>query len=558
MSGPHTNRLAAPDRKWLLAGYVFIIAFFISRLAYLAAGRIELSEDEAYQWLWSKHLDLSYYSKPPLIAYFQFLGTSLWGDNAFGIRFFSPALAALLSLALLRFIAAETNARAGFWLVVLLAATPIAAVGSTLFTIDAPSVFFWTLSTIAGWRAMQSEKLKPWLWTGVFLGLGFLSKYTAVVQLLSFPVFFALHPPARRHLRRPGPYLALAIALFASMPVLWWNYRHGWVTLAHLKDRGGLNEPWHFRPKLTTEFLLEEFGLLNPVFFLAALWAAMAFWKVTPPEAVTASPSAAANQDRSRTWPSPPQPSPPLAEALPGASSARAATPPRPLLLYLFTQGAPLFLFYFLYTVRDRVQPNWIAPSIVPLFALMALYWDGRRQSGCRAVSAWLAAGLVIGFFAVALLHATELVQLVTGKPIPAKADPLHRVREWSSISQMLGAERKKLCANGKPVFIIAQHYGLASILSFYLPEAKASVSGKPLVYCLRNDHPENQFYFWPGYESRKGEDALYIEENDGPTPPPPPLVAAFASVTNLGMRDARYHGQVFRRYQLYWFHDLR
>ena len=26
------------------------------------------SEDEAYQWLWSKHLALSYYSKPPMIA----------------------------------------------------------------------------------------------------------------------------------------------------------------------------------------------------------------------------------------------------------------------------------------------------------------------------------------------------------------------------------------------------------------------------------------------------------------------------------------------------------
>jgi 4-amino-4-deoxy-L-arabinose transferase-like glycosyltransferase len=525
MSEAGANRVAGAERKWLVAGYLFIAAFFLSRLAYIAAGRIELSEDEAYQWLWSKHLDLSYYSKPPLIAYFQFLGTSLWGDTAFGIRFFSPLLAALLSLALLRFVSAEANARAGFWLVVALGASPIAAVGSTLFTIDAPSVFFWTLAMIAGWRAMQADSLKYWIATGIFVGLGFLSKYTAVVQVLSFPIYFALCPEARRHLRRPGPYVALALALLAALPVVWWNYRHAWVTLTHLSDRGGLNEPWHFRPGLEGEFMASEFGLLNPVFFVGAVWAAVGFW----------------NSDKTR---------------LP----TRAAAGPsrRPLLLYLFTQGAPLFLFYFLYAVRSRVLPNWIAPSIVPLFTLMVLYWDLQWQAGYRAVKTWLVAGLAIGFFIVTLLHATELVQWVTGKPIPAKADPLHRVREWSRITQMIGAEREKLCANGKPVFIIAQHYGLASILSFYLPEAKSAVTGQPLVYCLRNDHPENQFYFWPGYEGRKGEDALYVEENDGPTPLPAVLRAAFTSVTDLGMRDARYHGQVFRRYQLYWCHDLK
>src|SRR6267142_4742240 len=133
---------AGVDLKWLRWGCIFVGIFFISRLIYIASGRIELSEDEAYQWLWSKHLALSYYSKPPLIAYLQFLGTSLWGDTEFGIRFFSPVLAALLSIPLLKFMARQGYARAGFWLIVILGATPMMALGSTLLTVDAPSVFF--------------------------------------------------------------------------------------------------------------------------------------------------------------------------------------------------------------------------------------------------------------------------------------------------------------------------------------------------------------------------------------------------------------------------------
>src|SRR5207244_711644 len=110
LESPHETM----DKQWLRLGYIIIAILLLARLAYIAGGTIQLSEDEAYQWLWSKHLALSYYSKPPLIAYTQFLGTLIFGDTAFGIRFFSPVIAALLSFLVLRFFARNVNARAGF------------------------------------------------------------------------------------------------------------------------------------------------------------------------------------------------------------------------------------------------------------------------------------------------------------------------------------------------------------------------------------------------------------------------------------------------------------
>src|SRR5213079_1179233 len=76
------------ERRWLVSGYILILLLLLFRLVYLASGTIELSNDEAYQWLWSKHLALSYFSKPPGIAFVQFAGTWLWGDTQFGVRFF--------------------------------------------------------------------------------------------------------------------------------------------------------------------------------------------------------------------------------------------------------------------------------------------------------------------------------------------------------------------------------------------------------------------------------------------------------------------------------------
>jgi membrane-associated phospholipid phosphatase len=205
---------ASMDEHWLRLGYVCIAALLIARLVYIGTKLIQLSEDEAYQWIWSKHLALSYYSKPPLIAYTQFLGTALWGDNAFGVRFFSPIITAIISLAVLRFFAREINARAGLVLVLIATATPLASAGAVLMTIDPLSVVFWTAAMLAGWRAIQSDgKTADWLWVGLWMGLGFLSKYTELFQLLCWAVLFTLWPPARKQLRKPGPYLAEVINL---------------------------------------------------------------------------------------------------------------------------------------------------------------------------------------------------------------------------------------------------------------------------------------------------------------------------------------------------------
>ncbi|MGH7976499.1 MAG: phosphatase PAP2 family protein, partial [Limisphaerales bacterium] len=93
--------------EWLRLGVFLIFVMLVARWIYIASGMIQLSQDEAYQWIWSKHLALSYYSKPLGIALIQFVGTHIFGDTEFGVRFFSPLFGAILSLMLLRFLARE-------------------------------------------------------------------------------------------------------------------------------------------------------------------------------------------------------------------------------------------------------------------------------------------------------------------------------------------------------------------------------------------------------------------------------------------------------------------
>lgn len=506
---------AAADRHWLRLGYLLVGVLLVFRLGYIAAGVIELSEDEAYQWLWSKHLALSYYSKPPMIAYLQWLGTRIWGDTELGVRFMSPVIAAATAVLVLRFFAAHVSARAGFWLVVMLTVTPLTAVGAVLLTIDPPLVLCWTAAMLAGWRALQpTGRTRDWAWTGLWMGLGFLSKYTALLQVACFALVFATWPGARSHLRRPGPWLALAILAVCTLPVVVWNAQHGWITVTHLGDRAGLDTTWQFTPKYFFEFLGAVAGLLNPVFFGAAVWAATGIWR----------------QRRAH-----------------------------PLAFYLWLMGAPVLLGHALYTIRARVLPNWIAAAVVPLFAATVVYAAARWRPGVRRLRATLAGGVGLGLLLVVPLHETRWLAGVIGRPLPSRLDPLRRVRGWSETARVVEAERQKLLAEGRPVFLIGNHYGITGQLSFYLPEAKAAVqAGRPWVFFRSSEAPLNQFFFWPGYQDRKGQNALFVMPTDRPRPPPERLVAEFDSVSDLGLHPVVYRGQVLRQVQLYACRNLR
>jgi len=530
------------DAQWLRLGYLLTAFLLLVRIAYLASGKIELSEDEAYQWLWSKHLALSYYSKPPLIAYVQFLGTHLWGDSQFGVRFFSPVITAVLSILVLRFMTRLTGGRTAFILLLAMCASPLLDLGAIVMTVDPLSVLFWTAAMLAGWRAAgQAGTTRQWLWTGLWMGLGDLSKPTNLFQFVCWGVFFLLWPPARAHLRRPGPWLAILIAALCSLPVVIWNSQHGWIMASHVASDGQLGVTTH--RTYTGEFLLTEAGVLNPVFFAGALWAAAAFWR-------------GGRRD--------------------------------PCQLYLFSMGAPLFLTYFLVSFHTRIEANWIAPAIVPMFCLMAVYWSARRPSCPALLKQCLCLGLGAGIFAAVLAHDPQLLNKLVHRQLPAQLDVLRRVRGWKEMARIVGDARLKIETQGKPVFIICEHYGFTSQVSFYLPEAKSRVTTDPLVYYYVTPKPDNQFYFWPNYLNHAGQNALFVREIDKPQlrvnffsweglsrwwhrsgnlylndiPPTRPLPQQirqeFEFITDLGVKDVVADGNIVRRIQLFECRNLR
>src|SRR5438046_7247252 len=123
------------------AVWFFIVALTAIRLSMLATTDLEF--DEAHYWVWSERLAPAYFSKGPGIAFAIRTSTAVFGANEFGVRFFSPLLAAGTSLLLFYFARRLLNATAGLWTVIALNVTPIFNIGAFVMTIDVLSIVFW-------------------------------------------------------------------------------------------------------------------------------------------------------------------------------------------------------------------------------------------------------------------------------------------------------------------------------------------------------------------------------------------------------------------------------
>src|SRR6266850_4209611 len=103
------------------AVWTFLLILTGIRLSLL--GTTDLEADEAHYWMWSERLAPAYFSKGPGVAFAIRASTAFFGATEFGVRFFSPLLAAGTSLLLFYFARRLFNAKAGLWIVVALNVT---------------------------------------------------------------------------------------------------------------------------------------------------------------------------------------------------------------------------------------------------------------------------------------------------------------------------------------------------------------------------------------------------------------------------------------------------
>src|SRR5215831_17723474 len=255
-----------------------VITVTIFRFWYLRF--VDLVPDEAYYWVWSKHFALSYRDKGPLVAWTIALGTHLFGDTVFGVRFFAVMLSAGTAFQLFRLAERLYDDRIALWCVGVAAIVPMFAVGSILMTIDPLSVFFWAWGVNLSWSAFETARMRYWVLLGLVIGLGFLAKFINVVQLVGVALFLCWSRPHRHFLFSMQSLATLCAFGVTSLPVFWWNLETGWLHVQALQERSGIQHSFGIHPSQFLQYLGGIFAVVSPPIMAGMLVAAIGLWRL--------------------------------------------------------------------------------------------------------------------------------------------------------------------------------------------------------------------------------------------------------------------------------------
>ena len=243
------------------------------------AATLELRVDEAYYWTWSRENVISYLDHPPMIAWCVRLGTLLFGDTNFGVRF-----TGLIGMALMQLLLADIVWRTlrDLRYVAIAVLLPEAALDyGLLMTKVVPDTALIVFALAMVWslvRLALSDDYRWWLPAGLFGGLALLTKYTAILLLPAIIAYVVIPQWRMKQLRSTYLWLAVVIAVAIFSPVLYWNAVHNWASFKFQLDRPAQLQVWSARFLL--DFVGQQFVLVGPLLLpIAAIGTGMLAWR---------------------------------------------------------------------------------------------------------------------------------------------------------------------------------------------------------------------------------------------------------------------------------------
>ncbi|MGE4504565.1 MAG: ArnT family glycosyltransferase, partial [Desulfovibrionaceae bacterium] len=415
--------------RWALG---IILITTLARLLFIATGQLTLVQDEAQYWDWTRHPQLSYYSKGPLITWVISLWTSIFGNTELGVRFGS-VLHSACTQAVLYFGVARCFRRPLLGLATLFVFnTMLIFMGlSILMTTDSPLILCYAAFLFALYSALRpgpgdARSPLPFIIMALTLALGILAKYMMLIAAAQALLYAWI---LRRHLRKgvwPALFLVIIVGTILGMlPIVAWNIQNHWVGfkhVAHLSGATGTSGSF-LRFDRFPDYIGSQLALATPWWlFLLLAEACRQLWGRRTKE----------------------------------SDSFHLTNQQSTLLLVFFL---PLWVFVFFWSFHTKIMPNWVAVSYIPGTVLAAAGLLRLVESSAPRTRIWKK---VIPALAVALFLLAQCFHLL---PIPREMDPTRRVKGWRQLGETVEHYRDSL-PDADRAFIFSDQYDMTSALA--------------------------------------------------------------------------------------------
>jgi len=371
-----------------------------------------LMPQDAYYHFYGENLSLSYFDHPGMIGYILRGFTEVFGKTVFVVKLADFVVTSFTLFSFHKLAGLFLSKNKALRALVLISSTIFVSIVSFNSTPDVPLLLFWTLSLISLYKAIFNNQKWQWILAGVFMGLAFDSKYTALLLQIGLLAFLVFSNPYRKLLISPWLLFSLVISVLITFPVWWWNYQNEFASFAF---QGSNRTVVISEFKIYHEYFFGAIGhqllLLIPVLFAVFItftfkYIKRAFLKFKLPKSKT---------------------------------------------LFLLAFFAPTFVGFFIITPIYWVKLNWMMPA----------YITGIIIAGMIMSKKLIKAQIITAILVHVLIAVQILFYLV-----PIKSDDT-----WIGWKE-LAIETKKLQEQYPNTFVFANDgYKTSAVLNFFMDE---------------------------------------------------------------------------------------
>lgn len=438
------------------------LAIAASKIVFTLRPEINLFTEEAQYWLWSQNLAWHYYSKPPLIAVFNLISTSVFGINELGVRINAILLG--MGTSWIVYLFAEylyKSPKIAFWSGILVMSMPFWILFSTFHVTDSELTFFWGLSIYWFYRGIKENKSNWWALAGLSTGVGLMAKSNMI--LIVPVILFYLVVTRQWKMHRINFLFMMGISSIGIIPGFIWNWQNGFSTYKHLAFLSGVAgessgfdmTAWMWR---FLEYAGGQLGMVS-LFLLPVFFCSIRSLKT----------------DRDK------------------------------ISLYLVLPALLSWIGFAGLTLFTDVEANWPVFAYVTLPIFMSR-WLSQQSPKWETVRNW---GVTLSFGLPLLLIFPNFNPALSSDTIlEIEKKSFRRLVGYRPLAERIYFLQDSLKV--EEVLVFSESYHLASELAFYLP-------GNPKTYTINLGARKNQFDLWEGLEKQVGigKEGVFVSWNE-------------------------------------------
>jgi 4-amino-4-deoxy-L-arabinose transferase-like glycosyltransferase len=389
---------------------IVVLCLLLIGIRFIFVAVMGIMPQDAYYDFYAQHLDLSYYDHPPLIGYLLRFFTTLFGKKVYVLKLADSIVTLLTIIAFYHLAKKFLSGYKTLIATALLLSTLMISILSLVSTPDVPLMLCWTININFLYEAIFKRKNIYWIWAGIFTGLSFDSKYTAVFLIVGLIGFLLMAKPFRKLLISGWFFLYLVCFSITILPVVIWNALNGFASFK-FQSEGRAQEGFHIDFTGFLGVIGHQSAILLPLLFFSLVYFIFRYCKKY------------------------------------GTRFARIPADQ----LFLLSFFIPLFIGFFFISFFYWVKLNWMMPAYITGIIWVARFWNKK----------WIRFQLIFSL-SLHLLLAIEIIFYV----VPIRSDDTWF--GWSEFSDKVQTLRKKY----PDAFIFSSDdYKTSAILNFYLKE---------------------------------------------------------------------------------------